>query len=69
MVKVGLDLIEEPPGTCALRRQEAAAMLQAARHTSRNRTEHVQVADQGLGRGGLGAETRPGVLIGDPQHE
>jgi hypothetical protein len=69
MMKVGLDLIEEPPGPSALRRQEAAALLQAARHASGNGAQRVQVADQGLGRGGLGAEARPGVVLGDPQHE
>jgi hypothetical protein len=69
MVKVGVDLLEEPPGARAFRRQETAAMLQAARHTSRQRAQHVEVGDQGLGRGGLGADARPCVVVGDPQHE
>ena len=69
MVKVGLDLIEEPPRARAFRRQEAAAKLQAPRDTARDGAEHMQVADQGLGRGGLGAEPRPCVVVGDAQHE
>ena len=69
MVKVGLDLIEKPPRARAFRREEAAAMLQAASSAARQRAEHVQVADQGLGRGGLGSEARPCVVIGDTQHE
>jgi hypothetical protein len=67
--KAPLDLIEESPGAGTLRRHEPAALLQAARDSSRNRPEHVQVGDQGLGRGGLGPEARRGVVIGDPQHE
>jgi hypothetical protein len=69
MVKVDLDLIEEPPGARAFRRQETAAMLQAACDASRHGAEHRQVADQRLGRGGLGAEARPCVVVRDPQHQ
>ena len=69
MVKVGLDLIEEPPRAHAFRRQEAAAMLQAPSDAARDGAEQMQVGDQGLGRGGLGSEARPCVVVGDAQHE
>jgi hypothetical protein len=69
IVKVGLDLIEEPPRACAFRRQEATAMLQASSDAARYGAEDLQVGDQGLGRRGLGSETRPCVVVGDAQHE
>ena len=68
MVKIGLDLIEEPPGARAFRRQEAAAMLQAARDASRDGAEQMQVGDQRVRRRGLGSEARPCVIVGDPQY-
>ena len=68
-MKVQLDLIEKPPGALAFRRQEAAAMLQAAMRSSRDSAEHVQVGDQRLRRGGVGPHGRVRRVVGDAQHQ
>lgn len=68
-MKVGLDLVEEPPGARTLRRQQAAAGVETARGTSGDGADNVQVGEQRLGRGGLRSHGRAGGVVGDPQHE
>jgi hypothetical protein len=68
-VKVRPDLIEEPPGALALRRQQAAAVLETARGASGDGTQDVQVGEQRLGRGGVGSHGRARRVVGDAQHE
>jgi hypothetical protein len=69
IVKVRLDLVEEPPRARTLRRQQAAAVLEAAMGPSRDRAQDVQVGDQGLRRGRLRSYRRVRRVVGDPQHE
>ncbi len=68
-MKVRLDLIEEPPGALALRRQQAAAVLETARGASRDGPQDVQVGEQRLGRGRVGPHGRARRVVGDAQHE
>ena len=69
IAKVRLDLVEQPPGARALRRQQAAAVLETARGASGDGADDVQVGEQRLGRGGIGAHGRAWGVVGDAQHE
>ena len=69
IAKVRLDLIEEPPGALALRRQQAAAVLEAAVGAARDGAQDVQVGEQRLGRGRLGTHGDARRVVGDAQHE
>ena len=68
-MKVQLDLIEEPPGALALWRKKAAAMPKAALGPSRDGAEDVQVGDQRVWRGRVGAHRGLRRVVGDAQHE
>ena len=68
-MKVGLDLVEEPPGAFALRREETAPVLQTAMGASRDGAHDVQVGDQGLGAGGVRTHVRAWRLVSDAQDE
>jgi hypothetical protein len=50
IVKVCLDLVEEPPGARALRRQQPAPMLEAALRPARHRAQDMEIGQQRLGR-------------------
>jgi hypothetical protein len=69
IAKVHLDLIEGPPGALALRRQQTAALPQAALGSSRHGTEDVQVGDQCVRRGRVGSHPGLWRLVRDAQHE
>ena len=69
IVKIRLDLVEDTPRARALRREQAAPVLETACGPSRDGTEDVQVGQQRLGRGRVGAHGRGRCVVGDAQHE
>ena len=69
IAKVRLDLIEEPPGTHALRRQQPAPVLEAAPRPARHGAENVEIGQQRLGGRGFGTDGRARRVVGDSQHE
>jgi hypothetical protein len=69
IAKIRLDLIEEPPRALAFRRKKAAAMSQAALGATRHGAEDVQVGDQRLWRGCVGAHRGLRRVVRDAQHE
>ena len=69
IAKVRLDLVEEPPGTLALRRQQAAAVLEAARSASGDGAQDVEVGDQRLRPRRIRAHRHARCVVGDAEHE
>lgn len=69
IAKVRLHLVEEPPGALALRREQAAPVLEPTRGASGDGADDVQVGEQRLGRGGIRAHGRARGVVGDAQHE
>jgi len=69
IAKVRLDLVEEPPGALAFGREQTAAVLEAAMDASGEGAQEVQVADQRLRRGRVGADRRARRVVGDAEHE
>jgi hypothetical protein len=69
IAKVRLDLIEEAPRSLALRREQPAAVLEPAMGASGDGAQDVQITQQRLRGGGLGAHGCPRRVIGDAQYE
>ena len=67
--KVRLDVVEEPPGALALGREQTAPVLEATMGASRDGAQEMQVADQRLRRGRVGADRRARCVVGDAEHE
>jgi len=66
---VRLDLVEEAPGPLALRRQQAAPVVEAASGPSGDGAQDVQIGEQRLGRGSLRSHGRTRGVVGDAEHE
>ena len=63
IAKIHLDLVEEPPGALALRRQQAAAVLESACGASGDGADDVQVGDR-LVTSGLDGIFPKGLSVG-----
>jgi hypothetical protein len=69
VAKVRLHLVEEPPRALALRRQQAAPVLEAAMGAACDGAQDVEIGEQGLGRRGVWAHGGACPVVGHSQHE
>jgi hypothetical protein len=69
ILKVELGRLEDAPGPCAFRWQQAAAMVEPTMRASRDGAEQVQVSDQRVWCRDVGTKTRRCRLLGEPEDE
>lgn len=69
ILKVELGRLEDPPGACAFRRHEAAALVQTPLRPPGDGAEQVKVGDQGLRRGGVRPDPRGCGVLSEAEDE